>query len=215
MKKRILCFGDSNTWGYNGENGTRFDEETRWTALLQKELGQDYVVIEEGLNSRTTVFEDPLSPGKKGLDYLIPMVCSQLPFDLMIMMLGTNDLKRMYHIGSMEVAEGIERLLITFRNTMQEKTGGSGKVLVLGPIDICASQSGEFVYGFDEHSAKEAKNLGKDIESLVTQMGYEFMDMSKVTPPGVTDGIHLDSDGHKAFADCLSKYIREKMGDRE
>lgn len=206
--KRIVCYGDSNTWGYDGESCQRFGDTERWTGLLQELLGTEYKIIEEGLNSRTTVFEDPLAPGKNGLLYLTPMVCSQLPFDLLILMLGTNDLKRMYHVGSFEVAEGIGRLLRTFQNVMLEKTGSVGKVLLLSPIAIEPAANGEYMYGFDEHSKEEAGTLGAALEQVAVMYGCEFTDMAKVTAPGKADGIHLDRDGHRAVAEFLAKRIK-------
>lgn len=206
--KRIVCYGDSNTWGYDGESCQRFGDTERWTGLLQELLGTEYKIIEEGLNSRTTVFEDPLAPGKNGLLYLTPMVCSQLPFDLLILMLGTNDLKRMYHVGSFEVAEGIGRLLRTFQNVMLEKTGSVGKVLLLSPIAIEPAANGEYMYGFDEHSKEEAGTLGAALEQVAEAFGCEFADMAKVTAPGKADGIHLDKDGHRAVAEFLTEKIK-------
>lgn len=206
--KRIVCYGDSNTWGFDGVSCQRFGDEERWTGLLQELLGTDYKIIEEGLNSRTTVFEDPLSPGKNGLLYLTPMVCSQLPFDLLILMLGTNDLKRMYHVGSFEVAEGVGRLLRTFQNVMREKTGGVGKVLLLSPIGIEPAANGEYMYGFDEQSREEACKLGAALEQVAAAFGCEYADMAKVTPPGKADGIHLDREGHKAVASFLDEKIK-------
>ena len=86
MKKRILCFGDSNTWGYMTSGG-RFDEETRWPMRLEKLLGPEYTVIEEGFNGRTCVFDDPIEGGyKSGLTYLPPCVMSHSPLDLVILM---------------------------------------------------------------------------------------------------------------------------------
>ena len=90
--KTILCFGDSNTWGYNPENGQRFGPEERWTGILRNSLGEDYRVIEEGLNGRTTLWDDPIAGFKNGLDYLMPCLESHMPFDLITIMLGTNDL---------------------------------------------------------------------------------------------------------------------------
>ena len=97
MKKRILCYGDSNTWGFNAMNkkvyGQRFPEDVRWTGRLQIILGDEYTVIEEGLCGRTTVFDDPLRDGLNGLKYLIPCLAIHNPLDYMILMLGTNDCK--------------------------------------------------------------------------------------------------------------------------
>ena len=99
MKKHILCFGDSNTHGFCADpadcadGGNRFNESERWTCLLQKQLGDGYLVIEEGLGGRTTCFPDPLQEGACGLDYLVPCLGSHEPVDLLIVMLGTNDTK--------------------------------------------------------------------------------------------------------------------------
>ena len=94
-KKRIVCFGDSNTWGYDPVTRLRYDADTRWPMRMQKILGDGYQVIEEGQNGRTIACEDPWEWGtKKGMDYVLPMVESQNPFDLLIIMLGSNDLKR-------------------------------------------------------------------------------------------------------------------------
>ena len=97
MKKHILCFGDSNTHGYCADpddclgGGIRFTEEQRWTRLLQKALGEDYLVIEEGLSGRTTCFDDPIHEGLNALDYIYPCLKSHEAIDLLIIMLGTND----------------------------------------------------------------------------------------------------------------------------
>ncbi len=96
MKKRIVCFGDSNTWGYDAVTRERFAEEIRWTGLLQKELGEGYQIVEEGLCGRTSVFEDPLNEGMSGLAYLYPCLMSHAPVDLLILMLGTNDCKQRF-----------------------------------------------------------------------------------------------------------------------
>lgn len=86
MKKHIVCFGDSNTHGYCAMNDGRFDENERWTCLLQKNLGEDYLVLEEGLSGRTTCFNDPLFEGLSGLDYIYPCLMSHEPVDLLVIM---------------------------------------------------------------------------------------------------------------------------------
>ena len=105
MKKyRILCFGDSLTWGFDPDKRTRIDEDERWTGALQNLLGEGYKVIEEGQNGRTIATDDPAEGEKNGLKYIIPCIESQNPLDLMILMLGGNDLKRKFSYGSMDFA---------------------------------------------------------------------------------------------------------------
>ena len=98
MKKRIVCFGDSNTWGYNALESSRYGEEIRWTGRLQRLLGEEYTVIEEAQNGRTTVWDDPIENRLAGLTYLWPCMESHSPFDLLIIMLGTNDTKLYFNV---------------------------------------------------------------------------------------------------------------------
>lgn len=94
--KNILCYGDSNTWGYDAEMKFRFPVDVRWTGVLACELGLGYHVIEEGLNARTTVWDDPFEEGKNGKNTIAPILASHCPLDLVIIMLGTNDMKNRF-----------------------------------------------------------------------------------------------------------------------
>ena len=104
-KRRILCFGDSNTWGYNPETGGRYSPDVRWTRLLGKILGDEYEIIEEGQNGRTITMDDNAEGGhKNGLAYLIPCLETHLPLNDIIIMLGTNDLKNRFQFDAMSIA---------------------------------------------------------------------------------------------------------------
>ena len=118
--KTILCFGDSNTWGYNPENRQRFGPDERWTGILRNSLGEDYRVIEEGLNGRTTLWDDPIEGFKNGLDYLMPCLESHKPFDLITIMLGTNDLKCRFSVSAFDIAESVGVLV---RQVQQSQAG--------------------------------------------------------------------------------------------
>ena len=109
-QKNILCFGDSNTHGYNSKTGGRFTVEERWTKLLQRKLGDDYYVIEEGLSGRTTSFEDPVFEGLSGLNAIYPCMMTHEPLDLVIIMLGTNDTKDRFNANGFIIGKGLERL---------------------------------------------------------------------------------------------------------
>ena len=99
MKKHILCLGDSNTHGYCADpndcadHGIRFNEDERWTCRLQKALGDEYLVTEEGLSGRTTVFVDPIHESMDALSVIYSLLKSHEVIDLLIIMLGTNDVK--------------------------------------------------------------------------------------------------------------------------
>ncbi len=107
----ILCFGDSNTYGYCPDGSGRFDADTRWTGLLQKKLGTNDRIIEEGLCGRTTVFSDELREGRRGLDTIGILLESHAPVDLLILMLGTNDCKTRYNASAGTIAKGLEQVI--------------------------------------------------------------------------------------------------------
>ena len=141
MKKHILCFGDSNTHGYCADpadcadGGVRFAEEQRWTRLLQADLGQDYLVIEEGLSGRTTCFDDPIHEGLNGLDYIYPCLKSHEAIDLLIIMLGTNDTKDRFYASAACIGLGMARLVNKAKST--DCWGGkTPNILVIAPPPI-------------------------------------------------------------------------------
>jgi lysophospholipase L1-like esterase len=103
--KSVLCYGDSNTWGYDPLTQARFPPEVRWTGVLAGCLGADYRVIEEGLNGRTTRWDDPIETDRNGLAYLRPCIESHQPLDLVVVMLGTNDLKQRFNLSASDIAQ--------------------------------------------------------------------------------------------------------------
>ncbi|MEK4239293.1 GDSL-type esterase/lipase family protein [Paenibacillus sp. FSL H7-0714] len=131
MKRTIVCFGDSNTWGYDAETDQRFNDEIRWTGLLHAELGDAYRVIEEGLPGRTSVSDDPLFEGLAGISYLYPCLMSHAPLDLVVIMLGTNDTKEIFALTSYNIAQGIVRLAHKSRGSGAGPAGKAPEVLVL------------------------------------------------------------------------------------
>lgn len=109
--RRILCYGDSNTWGYDAAADDRFPEEVRWTGVLQQLLGEGFRVIEEGQPGRTTVWDDPIEEHRNGKTALYSVLESQSPVDLVVLMLGTNDLKPRFSLNAFDIAAGLERLV--------------------------------------------------------------------------------------------------------
>ena len=143
MKKHIVCFGDSNTHGYcadpndTADHTDRFTEDERWTCLLQKALGEDYLVLEEGLSGRTTVFRDPLHECMSGLDVIYSTLMSHEPVDLLIIMLGTNDTKERFYASPACIGIGMERLAIK-AETVGAWRGGRPNILIVAPPHIGA-----------------------------------------------------------------------------
>ena len=127
-RKTILCYGDSITWGYNPANQNRMTFDERWPGVLDNGLGEDYKVIEEGLNGRTTIRDDPVNNCyKNGLKYLVPCLESHKPIDMCILLLGTNDLKKRFGLSATEIANGIRILVDTIKKSASGPRGFSSQ----------------------------------------------------------------------------------------
>jgi len=212
MKKRIICFGDSNTWGYSGETGTRFDEDTRWTGVLAKELGEGYTVIEEGQNGRTTVWDDPVEGEKNGLKYLVPCIESHAPFDLIIIMLGTNDLKNRFNVSAPEIAASAARLVKITKQSEYGRNGHPPKVLLASPIHVGDDlDKSPFAYMFRPSTVGDSRQLAAFYMQAAEELGCEFFDASLAAKPDEFDFIHMDAASHKALGKALAGKVRSLL----
>ena len=191
--KTIVCYGDSNTYGYNPENGFRYEYEERWTTILQKELKDSAIVIPEGLNGRTTSFEDELRPGRNGATYLDPCLHSHGPIDLVVLMLGTNDCKTIFGASAEIIGKGIVRLLEQI-NQYADKM----KVLVISPIYL-----GEKVWqdGYDQEFSPESVEVSKKLEPVYEKVagkyGKRFMRAADYASPSEADQEHMDGQSQR------------------
>lgn len=206
MKKRIVCFGDSNTWGYNAADGSRYGEEVRWTGRLQKLLGEEYTVIEEGHNGRTTVWDDPVENRLAGLTYLWPCMESHSPFDLLIIMLGTNDTKTYFNVQAKSIAEGAGRLV----KLAQQSDFGIGKkapkVLLVSPVRIEASDHAGHIFG--RQAAEKSEGFSQAFQEVAEEFGCYFLDAAQFAAPGAVDGVHLDEAAHEKLAGAVCGKVK-------
>ena len=203
--KTILCFGDSNTYGYRPDTGGRYSENIRWTGILKQKLRDKGInVVEEGLVGRTTVFEDSIRPGRKGIDYLVPLLESHAPVDELVLMLGTNDCKALYKASAQVIGFGIERLIRQARTYNPEL-----KILLVSPIHL-----GKDVWKdgydpeFDQESVEVSVRLKEIYMKIAEEYDCDFLAASDVAVPSPIDEEHLNEEGHKA----LAKAILEKVG---
>ena len=209
MKKRILCFGDSNTWGYMVTGG-RFPEEVRWPMRLQALLGDDYTVIEEGFNGRTTVFEDPVEGGhKSGLTYLPPCVMSHSPLDLVIIMLGTNDLKKRFGMTGFTIGGGITQLVKAARTYSMNAEGVPPKIMILCPPPV-----GENIMEtrhapiFGEDSVSVSRDLPYELGRVAKLMRCEFMEAGPYCEISKADAVHMTREDHLRLAQAVCDKVK-------
>ena len=207
--KSVVCFGDSNTYGYNPGNGDRYPESVRWTGLLQGLLGEDYRVIEEGLNGRTTVFDDPNDDWKKGIDYIKGILCTHRPVDYLVIMLGSNDMKNFFNATPEAIAEGLKEIIKKTESVMELKQGYVPKILVVSPPEISTDiLTGPFSGSFDEAAIDKSKRLAEFYRKVADKHGCGFIDAKQYVKPSKEDGLHLDAQGHKGLAEIIAKTVQ-------
>lgn len=205
--KRILCFGDSNTYGYRPDGHGRYDETIRWTGRIQEMLGrEEYAIIEEGLCGRTTVFEDEIRPNRKGIDAIRMIIESHNPLDIIFIMLGTNDCKTRYGASAGTIAKGIEQIIGSVRHFAGKET----RIVIISPIHLARGVGEDgFDPEFDERSVEVSLQLAKALRKIALDNNCSFLDASTVAKPSETDREHLDEEGHAKLADLVAARIRE------
>jgi lysophospholipase L1-like esterase len=204
--KRILCYGDSNTWGYDPVTGDRFDRDERWTGQLRQAIGSHYDVIEEGLNGRTTVWDDPIEGYKNGRDYLIPCLESHKPLDLIIIFLGVNDLKKRFSLSAYDIAEGAGVLVEIVQKSSTGHLGGAPQVLLLAPPPV--GKLTAFAEMFDGADAKSQK-FAEHYRRVANDLGCHFLNTSTVIGSSALDGIHFEKSEHAKLGQAVALKVRE------
>lgn len=215
--KTILCFGDSNTYGHIPPNGGRYPYEVRWPGAMQLLLGRDsYYVIEEGLNSRTTVHEDALyDDNKSGLALLPALIKSHMPLDLCILMLGSNDMKQRFSMQAADIARACALLIRTARQVSAEKSadGTPVPVLLVAPPPITpALLSGGCAGEFGERALHISAELSPWLEQTARSAGAAFLDAAALVTPSEIDGLHLSAEGHQLLARAMADKVKELLG---
>ena len=213
MKKHIVCLGDSNTHGScpditeSADRMLRFNEDERWTCLLQKALGDDYLVLEEGLSGRTMTCPDPLTEGIPAIEVIYPILMSHEPVDLLIIMLGTNDTKDRFGLNPPCIAKCLERLL----NKAKSVPCWGGKapnILVVCPPHIqpemVNSPVGDIM---GVHCVEKSTQLAKYMEPIATGMGFAFLDAEGIAGLNKLDHMHLSRAGHANLAARIAQIV--------
>lgn len=207
VAKTILCFGDSNTWGQKPDKHGPYPVDVRWTGLLQRALGDEYDIVEEGLGGRTTDLDYVRKPGRNGRAYLGPCLESHLPISLVVLMLGTNDLKIEFDRSPTDIANAIEGLV----NLIAEKTSGQAQILLVSPIlidDTASDFAKNYIPEYYDHeSTVKSQHLSAAYEAVAQKLDCDFLDASIVAQAG-EDGIHFSPEAHASLARVLTEKIQ-------
>ncbi len=208
MKKHIVCLGDSNTHGYCvdpndcADGGDRFNEQERWTCLLQSALGDNYVVLEEGLSGRTSVFTDPLHESMDAVSVAYSVLMTHEPVDLLIIMLGTNDTKERFAANAPAIAVGMERLIKKCKSV--ECWGNHAPNILV----VCPPPLGE---GFHDEvmgngCVEKSRALPEYLKAVAERNNVHYLDAADCEFNSV-DFTHLTRLGHKQLSEKLAAAI--------
>lgn len=210
--RHVLCFGDSNTWGLVPGKGKRYDEQTRWTGVLAELLGPEWRVHEDGLNARTSVVPSPFKPFLNGVEALPIALWAQKPLDVLVISLGTNDLKTN---TARQAATGVARL-VSYAKGMDTLypsgtpvfRGGMPRILVISPIAI-----GKNIRQVNPNSDlagahAESLLLPAAFREVVGPLGVTVLDAQQVAEPSPVDGIHMEPESHRALGQAVADAVR-------
>lgn len=210
-RRRVLCFGDSNTYGYDPARDGRYGDDERYPMVLQDLLGDGWSVVEEGLPGRTAVFDDPITEGMNGLQVITPILMSHAPLDTVTIMLGTNDSKERFGCNSHLISLGIVRLVKKALHTECWRDNARPDVLVIVPPSITPE--------YDHLIFKDAMGTGchERCAGIAAQLEPMLKDIANVrfldanTLPGAgcspLDGMHMTVQSHKVLAKALQKEL--------
>ena len=218
--KSILCYGDSNTWGFDIEGWmaggmrtpVRFGPEVRWPGVLAASLGPGYRIIEEGLNGRTTVYDDPVEgKHKNGSRCLMACLESHAPLDVFILMLGTNDLKVRFSTTAGDIAEGAATLARTILSTPSGPGGSAPRLIIVAPFPlgegIRSSPYGE-MFGWEEGVAK-SRLLADRFRAIAKTLDVTLVDSGEVVTAHPLDSLHLSPESHRKLGKRIAETINQ------
>lgn len=207
--KTILCYGDSNTYGLKSDLVSRYPRDVRWTGILQKKLGDDYYVIEEGLGGRTTVWDDPVEEHKNGKKYLLPCLDSHKPLDLVVIMLGTNDLKARFSVSPFEIGTAMENLVKTILKSDAGIDFAPPKILLVTPVPIHSVGRTKDIDQMLPDMEKRSKALHFYYQDIAERYHLAYMNPDGAVEVNEIDGIHYTAKGHAQMADLMVDKIKE------
>lgn len=215
--KTILCYGDSNTWGsistFEPPKGpsSRFDEKTRWGSVLRADLGEDFRVIEEGLCGRTSIYGTGEELYKNGEPYLLPCLLSHRPLDLVILMLGSNDLKLSFGVTRETLGDGVTRLIHIIKGCAMCGTGNvPPRILIISPTLITRPEGRkDFYIGRGEERAEAlTAAFAQALEGVAAREGCAFMDAARYAAPSPLDGLHMDAASHRRLGHAVAEQVK-------
>ena len=211
--KTVLCYGDSLTWGSDAETGGRHARQDRWPVVLQAALGDDAQVIAEGLRGRTTAFDEHLADCDRNGARILPTVLyTHAPVDLVILLLGTNDMKPAIAGTAVAAMQGMRRLVSLIElNALRDGSAEPPAILIVAPPPLCETANHEYSAMF-AGGIEQSKMLASLYADLADETGCGFYDAGSVAQTSPVDGVHLDAANTRAIGKGLESVVRMMLG---
>lgn len=201
--KKILCFGDSNTYGYIPNNGARYDKNTRWTGVLSLLSHGKFEIIEGGCNNRTAFAANPAGKIFTGYEILPELLTDD--FDVVVLAIGINDTQFLYNLSSIEIANGVEKLI----NIVKVKSP-QAKILLVAPSILTEDVlNGNFACLFDRTSIEKSRQLPLLYQKIAEKQNIEFLDLNSVAKTSSLDGLHYAPEQHLKIAQAIFTILSE------
>lgn len=201
--KKILCFGDSNTYGYIPNNGARYDKNTRWTGVLSLLSHGKFEIIEGGCNNRTAFAANPAGKIFTGCEILPELLTDD--FDAVVLAIGINDTQFLYNLSSIEIASGVEKLI----NIVKLKSPQAKIILVAPSILTEDVLNGNFACLFDRTSIEKSQQLPLLYQKIAEKQNIEFLDLNSVAKTSSLDGLHYAPEQHLKIAQAIFTILSE------
>ena len=211
--KQVLVYSDSLTWGIIPNTRKRLKFEARWPGVLEGALNSNGIqarVIEDCLNGRRTVWDDPFKSGRNGLEGLAQRIEIHSPLDMVILMLGTNDFQSVHSHNAWHSAQGIRTLILEIRAAPLEPGMPIPGILVIAPPEIQAPK-GSMAAKFAGADVK-CKGLAAEYRKTTEELNCHFFDAESVTTTSKIDGIHLDKDQHHVLGVAIGEIVSRLLG---
>lgn len=205
--KKVLCFGDSNTYGFVPEKCTRYDKNTRWTGVLQALCGSDFSIIEGGCNNRTAFVDNPAGAEQTGYK-ILPEYFTKDYFDIVVLAIGINDLQLFFRPTLEEFEQGIEKLI-----KITKDLSPNAKIILVCPskLDLAGIKSGVFSFQFDKISVEKSYHLPQIYKKLAEKHACKLVDLNEIVKVSPLDGLHFSAESHKKIAENLYKNLKQTI----
>lgn len=205
--KKVLCFGDSNTYGFIPQSGLRYDKNTRWTGILQSLCGSDFSIIEGGCNNRTAFVDNPAGAEQTGYK-ILPEYFTKDYFDIVVLAIGINDLQLFFRPTLEKFEQGIEKLI-----KITKDLSPKSKIILTCPakLNLDGINNGIFNYQFDEISVEKSYHLPQIYKKLAEKHACKLVDLNEIAKVSPLDGLHFSAESHKTIAENLYKNLKQTI----